>query len=343
MGKIGSETFPPLLHAAWHGFTPTDLVFPSFLFAVGNSLAFSSRKWNTQSNRQILSKIFRRSLIIFVIGFLLYWFPFFEFGESGLTLLPLSETRIFGVLQRIALSFLGGALLIYALNWKQLIAAAAVLLLAYWGILHAFGDLTLEGNAARKLDLWLIGPDHMYHGEGIAFDPEGLLSTLPAIANVIGGYLLGKFFLNRPMNYETLTQVFATASLLLLAAYLWELTFPYNKKIWSSSFALLTVGLDMLLIALIIWAQDISKGKLSFRFFQIFGLNPLFIYLLSQFLVILMLMIKIGDSSLYGWLYHHIFSWIGLYWGSLAFALSYMMINWMVARWLWKQGKIIKV
>ncbi|MEM9984078.1 MAG: heparan-alpha-glucosaminide N-acetyltransferase domain-containing protein, partial [Bacteroidota bacterium] len=181
-----TETFPPLLHAAWHGFTPTDLVFPSFLFAVGNSLAFSARKWSFQSKGQILSKILRRSLIIFTIGFLLYWFPFFEFGENELAPLPLSETRIFGVLQRIALCYLGGALLVYRLNWKQLIAAAAVLLLTYWGVLHAWGDLTLKGNAARKLDLWLIGPDHMYHGEGIPFDPEGLLSTLPAIVNVIG-------------------------------------------------------------------------------------------------------------------------------------------------------------
>ena len=338
-----SATFPPLLHAPWDGFSPTDLVFPSFLFAVGNAMAFSSRKWDSKSQGQVLGKVFKRFLILFGIGFLLYWFPFFEMGEEGLRLSPFSETRVFGVLQRIALCYLIGALLIYWLNWKQLVWVSAAVLLGYWGILHAFGDLTLEGNAARRLDLWLLGPDHLYKGEGIPFDPEGLLSTLPAVVNVIAGYLLGKFLISRPLNYESLANVLIVASLILFAGYLWDMTFPYNKKIWTSSYVLLTVGLDMVVVAVIIFARDIGDRNVNFHFFQVFGMNPLFIYILSQFLVILMFMITIGDQSLYGWIYENAFAWIGKYWGSLAFALVYMFINWLVAKFLWNRGIVIKV
>jgi len=338
------SVFGPLLHANWHGFTPTDLVFPSFLFAVGNSLAFSSRKWAERSQGQVIGKIALRAAIIFLLGYTMYWFPFFRWEAGSLVPIPLAETRILGVLQRIALCYLVGALLIYWLNWRQLVAVSLALLLGYWLVLSLWGDLTLPGNAPRRLDLWLMGPDHLYMGDGIPFDPEGLLSTLPAVVNVLGGYLLGRYLISRPLNHETLAKVLSVAALLLFAAYAWDLTFPYNKKLWTSSFVLLTVGLDMVVIGLILWASDLREPGLSFRFFQIFGLNPLFIFLLSEYLAICMHLISVGpETSLYAWVYQNGFEWIGPQWGSLAFALVFMLVNWLVALFLWRRGIVIKV
>src|SRR5687767_1819964 len=176
-------TYPPLLHAKWHGFTPTDLVFPSFLFAVGNAMSFVMPKWETASTASVLAKIFKRTLLIFLLGYLMYWFPFVRLneatGEYGF--MPFEKTRVFGVLQRIALAYCFASLMIYFLKFRATAIITAAILLLYWPVLYFFGDagdpLSIHGNAVLKLDLLLIGPDHLYHGGGVPFDPEGLLST----------------------------------------------------------------------------------------------------------------------------------------------------------------------
>ena len=187
----GDTSFGILKHAEWNGFTLTDLVFPTFLFVVGNAMSFSMKKYEAIGDGAFLKKIFKRFLIIFLLGFLMYWFPFFENGN----LKPIAETRIFGVLQRIALCYLFASLLLHYFKTRTVIIFSILALIGYNILLVAFGDLTLLGNAVIKLDEFLIGEKHMYHGNGgVAFDPEGLLSTLPAIVNVIAGYLTGNSF-----------------------------------------------------------------------------------------------------------------------------------------------------
>ncbi|MEM8908663.1 MAG: heparan-alpha-glucosaminide N-acetyltransferase domain-containing protein, partial [Bacteroidota bacterium] len=259
-----SQTFGPLLHAPWHGFTPTDWVFPSFLFAVGTSFAFVKTRWADKPLGAVFSKILKRTLIIFVLGYLLSWFPFIKWTANGEWIFkPLATTRIMGVLQRIALCYFLGALLIYYFSKRRLLWAAAVLLLGYWGLLYFFGDYTLENNFARTLDRWLLGDAHLYRGEGIPFDPEGLLSTLPAMVNVIGGYLTGIYLIESKINYEKLAKLLMVGILLLVGAYVWDLAFPINKKIWTSSYVLLTTGISILVLSLIIYTMEFVKKARS--------------------------------------------------------------------------------
>lgn len=339
------QTFAPLLHADWHGFSPTDLVFPSFLFAVGTSLAFVIGKWRERPFQAFLSKVLRRFLLLFAIGYFLSWFPFVRWAaEGGLEPKLWSHTRIWGVLQRIALAYALGALLVYRLNTRQVWIVSAACLLAYWGIMYAFGDYSLPDNAVRRLDLFLFGSSHLYKGDGIPFDPEGLLSTLPALVNVLGGYLLGVFVKEKGVTYETLAKLALVGATLLFGAYAWDMAFPINKKIWTSSYVLLTVGLDLMVVAGIMYLTDFAKPAWQGRFFQTFGKNPLATYLLSVFLVKIMLFIRIdGDMLAYRWLYLRGFDWLGPYWGSLAFALTIMVICWGFAKILENRGIIVKI
>lgn len=336
----GSTSFAPLRHAEWHGFTLTDLVFPTFLFVVGNAMSFSMKKYESMGNPAFFRKVLKRTAIIFLLGFLMYWYPFFDDGQ----LKPFSETRVFGVLQRIALCYMFASIILHFVKTKTAIWLSAVFLVAYHLILIGFGDLTLTGNAVIKLDEWLIGADHMYHGEGIAFDPEGLLSTLPAIVNVIIGYLAGRFIQNNGQNFETVAKLMMFGCVLVFAGLTWDLILPINKKLWTSSFVLLTCGIDLFAIAILIYILDMKKSKSWSYFFEVFGKNTLFIYLLSEVFVISLFAIDIGDSSLYRWIADNIFiSWSGGYMGSLLFALWVMLSCWAVGYFMDKKGIYVKV
>jgi predicted acyltransferase len=333
-------TFSPLLHADWHGFTLTDLVFPTFLFVVGNSMSFSMKKYETMGSSAFFKKVLKRFAIIFLLGFLMYWFPFFENGQ----LKPLAETRIFGVLQRIALCYLFASILLYYVKTKTAIIFSIAALVLYHIILIAFGDLTLTGNAVLKLDLWLIGPSHMYQGEGIAFDPEGLLSTLPAIVNVVAGYVTGKFIQKNGQNFETVAKLMMMGFALVLAGLAWDLLLPINKKLWTSSFVLLTSGIDLFAIAVLVYILDMQKVKRWTYFFEVFGKNPLFIYLLSELFIISLFSIPVEGGSLYGWIAQNVFvAAAGGYMGSLLFALWIMFTCWVVGYFMDKKGIYVKV
>ena len=335
-----ATTFAPLLHAKWHGFTLTDLVFPTFLFIVGNSMSFSMPKYESLSHATFFSKVIKRTLIIFLLGFLMYWFPFFENGS----LKSLNETRIFGVLQRIALCYFFASIVLRFWNWKGALIFSAFALLSYQYLLFAFGDLTLAGNAVLKLDAWLIGESHMYHGNGIAFDPEGLLSTLPAIVNIIGGYLAGSFLQKSGQNFKTIGRMTLIGGLLIVVALGWDLFFPINKKLWTSSFVLLTIGLDLIILSVLVYVLDILKKVRWTFFFEVLGKNPLFIYLLSELLVITLFVTKIKGDSAYNWIAENIFiSSLGGYLGSLGFALSIMLTCWIVGYFLNRNKIYIKI
>jgi predicted acyltransferase len=169
--------FAALMHADWHGFTPTDLVFPSFLFAVGNAMAFVMPKFAETPPQYFLKKIAKRAAIIFLLGFLMYWFPFMKWDEAGqLVGKSISETRIFGVLQRIALAYFAGSLIVYFVEAKRLVGVSIVILLGYWLMMMLMGNasdpLSIQGNAVYKIDHWLFGDCHLYKMNGLPFDPE---------------------------------------------------------------------------------------------------------------------------------------------------------------------------
>jgi predicted acyltransferase len=341
----GHTTFAPLLHAKWHGFTPTDWVFPTFMFVVGNALSFTLARYEALGNAEVLKKIFKRTLLIFLLGYLMYWFPFITRDEAGgIIFAPIGHTRIFGVLQRIALGYGLASLIIHFWKLRGAVIFSVIALLGYWAIMYFFGDYSLEGNAVLKLDLFLLGDNHLYHGEGVGFDPEGILSTLPSIVNVVAGYLTGKFIQEKGINYETISKMMLAGAVLLFLALSWDTVFPINKKLWTSSFVLYTVGLDLFVLAILIYIIDILKIQRWPYFFEVFGKNTLFIYLLSEVGVILLYFFSVGDRSAYEWLFSKIFYPLaGSYVGSLLFAVSWMLICWSVGYWMDKRKIYIKV
>jgi len=331
----GATTYWPLLHADWNGFTPTDLVFPSFLFAVGNALSFVMKSWATMNQHEVLLKIFKRTLFIFLAGYLMYWFPFFRTdAQSNFFLSPISHTRIMGVLQRISLCYGIVALMVYYLGTKKTIWLGVILLFVYWALLLVFGvhgaELSKTGNVVLRLDTWLFGINHLYSGEGFPFDPEGVLSTIPALFNVIGGYAVGRYLQRMGKSYEGLTKLLLAGIVLLFIAYCWNSFFPINKKLWTSSYAILTVGLDCIILAGIVYFNDVHGKTKWANFFIITGKNPLIIYLISELGVTTLWMIKIGNESLHSWLYHHLFIFSGDYLGAFLFSVWWMLTCWLV-------------
>jgi predicted acyltransferase len=338
-----SVVYGPFNHAAWHGFTPTDLVFPSFLFAVGNAMAFTIHKFDTQPKSVFWSKVLKRTLIIFLLGFLMYWFPFFQDGH----LKPFSETRVFGVLQRIALCYFFAAVILHFGSKQFVIWFSVSALLLYWALAYFFGDTSapysLTGNASTRLDLWLVGEKHLYRGEGIAFDPEGLLSTLPAIVNVLAGYIAGDFIRRSGNSYETIARMMIVGAVLIAASLVWNEAFPINKKLWTSSFVVLTVGLDLIILPVLIYLIEIKQSVKWTNFFVVFGRNPLFIYLLSELLLITLYLITIGGISLQEQIYNSLKSVFSPINASLLFAILFMLVCWAVGYFLDKKKIYIKV
>lgn len=345
----GNTTFAPLHHAAWHGFTPTDLVFPSFLFAVGNALSFVMLKWASKSDGYVVAKVLKRTLLIFLLGYLMYWFPFFKLDKDlNILSFPISKTRILGVLQRIALCYGIAALMIHFLKLRATVIISVILLVGYWLVLLFFGEagkqFTMTGNIGQQIDLWLIGDKHLYHGEGIAFDPEGLFSTLPAVVNVVIGYMVGKFIQEKGKTYEVLSKLLLAGVTLVAVAYFWDMVFPINKKLWTSSFVLYTTGLDCIIISAIIYVIDFAGKTKWTYFFEVFGKNPLVIYLLSELLVTVLYYIHIDKkTTLFSWIYNNIFNHFGGYVSSLLFAIVYTLFCWFIGYIMDKRKIYIRV
>lgn len=337
----GTTSYDPLEHALWHGFTVTDLVFPSFLFVVGGALFLSMKKFDDRGDAYFLQTVFRRGALIFLCGYLLYWFPFVT---PEWTFAPFAGTRVMGVLQRIGLCYLAAALIVRYGGLRGAAVFSLAALLGYWWILHGFGDYSLRGNAVLKLDLALLGESHIYKGEGVPFDPEGILSTLPAIVNVLAGYAAAMWLQRRGRNGRAVLALVAAGVLCLLLAWGWDQALPINKKLWTGSFVLCTVGWDLLILAALVWAIDIAGLRFGTYFFEVFGKNTLFIYLLADVLVIVLARVQVGGEMLYRWLYQALFaSWAAPRPASLLFALAYMLACWLVAYWMDRRRIYIKL
>jgi predicted acyltransferase len=328
-----AESYAQLQHALWHGLTLADVVFPTFLFVVGASLAFTLGGYEQRGEAALLHKVLRRSIAIFLCGYLLYWFPFFRFDVAGqIELRPLAETRIFGVLQRIALAYCCAALIVHYAGRRGAVVASLAALLGHWAILHFFGDYTLEGNAARRVDLWLLGAAHMYRGEGMAFDAEGVLGTMPAVVNVLAGYLATRHLREAGRRPETLLRLAVAGIVLVVAAVLWHGILPINKKLWTSSYVLCTTGIDLVVYAALVGIVDRWGARGWGGFFEVLGRNTLFIYLLSEVGNVVVVRTPVGESSLFMWLHRSVFApWAGAANGALLYALAYLLCCWLVA------------
>jgi len=284
---------------------------------------------------------------LFIIGYLMYWLPFIKVDPQNHILpFPIGETRIFGVLQRIALCYGIGALIIYFFPRRTILYTCAGLLLGYWLLAALFGDYTLNGAAATKLDILTLTRPHLYKkGPENAFDPEGLLSTLPAIVNVLIGYLAGIHIKKNPKSYEMLAQLAIAGFALLSIGYLWNLVFPINKKLWTSSFVCLTTGLDCLIIAAILYIVDFKGKRAGVTFFEVFGKNALFIYLLSEVIPILLSSFYTADKqSIFNYLYTITYGQLGAgHLPSLLWAVSFMLFCWLAGYFLYKRKIFIRL
>lgn len=332
--------FTPLRHAPWNGCTPTDLVFPFFVFIVGVSVSFSFRNLIDTDRSVWVRKILKRTALIFLIGLFLNWFPFI--GKS------IGDLRVFGVLQRIALAYGLGAFIIIYVKERWLPLVFAIILLGYWAILWTTGSadpLSLEGNAVRALDLWFVGEMHIYGGYGIPFDPEGLLSSLPAAGTVLFGYFVGRRIQLAATPLLKIKKILPLGIGGIVIGVCWHfLGFPINKPLWSGSYVLYAGGLATLLLALLLWCIDEKGWKKWSYIFRVFGLNPLVSYALSGLVIKSLSYVHIGGQPFYGWIYEHFFSSaFGHLTGSFLQALVYTLCIWLFAWWLYVQGRVIKV
>ncbi len=332
MSIDAEHSYAQLLHSPWDGYTLTDLVFPTFLFVVGTALAFTLGRLQAEGTPRLLAKVGRRTVLLLVIGFLLFWLPYTSVDAAGLSLAPLAQARIPGVLQRIALCYCCAALVLHFFRARGAVVFSVAALLGYWALLVSFGDLTLAGNAVGKVDLAVFGPDHLYHGEGVPFDPEGLLSTLPAIVNTIAGYFAGRCVITRGATRDALSRLLLAGVAALGVALAWSVVLPFNKKLWTSSYALFSIGLDVIVLAALVYLMDVRGWRAWARFFEAFGRNPLFIFVLAEFGGIVLNRLTMGDVSAFQGLYLTFFRpWAGDKPGSLAYSLTYMLACWVVA------------
>ena len=338
-----SHIYAPLKHSEWHGCTPTDLVFPFFLFIVGVSMFFSFAKYGSTLNSKSLFKVLKRTALIFVIGLFLNSFPQWQADYSKL--------RIMGVLQRIALAYGIGSLIVLSLNKKWLPYIALSILIVYWGILYFFGGsdpYSLAGNIAPKFDSLILGEAHLYTGFGLPFDPEGLLSTIPSVATVIIGFLAGDLISRTEKSKLPLHLLLFGAGGIATGA-IWAVFFPINKPLWTSSYVVYTAGWACVIMAILIWIIDLKGYSKWTSFFVVFGVNSLFIFAFAGIWArILLKLIKIheGDKIIsgYNWLYQNIFQPIaGDINGSLLFALSHILVFWFICYVLYKKRIFIKV
>lgn len=358
--------YAPLRHAEWIGLTPTDLVFPFFMFIMGISTYISLKKYNFEFSHAAALKILKRTVVIFIIGMAIGWFSRFcyywssapedlSFGENlWASVWTFDRMRILGVMQRLALCYGATAIIALTLKHRYIPYLIVTLLLGYF-ILLIFGNgfAYNETNILSIVDRAILTPAHMYKDNGI--DPEGVLSTIPAIAHVLLGFYVGRLMLDGNksedrasfLNSQLIT-LFLAGVILTFSGFLLSYGCPISKKIWSPTFVLVTCGLASSFLALLIWVIDVKGYKKWCTFFESFGVNPLFMYVLGGVLSILFGSISFpwdgGSISIHGFLYNKLLTPVlGELNGSLAYALLFVAINWCIGYQLYKRKIYIKI
>ena len=334
-----SAVYAPFLHAEWHGYTPTDLVFPFFLFIVGTSIVFSYQ--NKAANSGTYKKITIRTLKLIGLGLFLgaftISFPFFK---------DFTDIRFPGVLQRIGIVFFFASVLFLNFNWKTLVGIATALLIGYW-LLMTFIPVdgvasTLDrapNNLANWLDVKVLG-NHNYKAD---YDPEGILSTIPSIASSLLGIFTG-LILTSKLEKKT-TILIGIGGSMLIVGHLWDIVFPINKVLWTSSFVLVTAGWANLVLALIYYLTDVKGIKFG-SIFRYAGANAITLYFLSSFISKILGQIKVdADTSLHEWLFGTIYvhDFMSLQLSSLLYGLTVVAFYMLLAYVLYKKKIFIKV
>ncbi len=348
-----SAIYPQLRHAEWHGCTFTDLIFPFFLFIVGVAISYSLTKRKAQggSMKSLYLNIFRRSVILFLLGIILAGFPF------GLILdhqFSWATIRIPGVLQRIALVYLVASILFLTTNTKAQYWITGAILIGYAALMSlvpvpgvGYANYEPTTNLAAYLDQLLLG-SHLWSVSKV-WDPEGILSTLPAIGTAMLGIFTGNLLRGDKDSTEKTVWMYIWGSVLMLAGWIWSFWFPLNKNIWTSSYVLYTGGLALFFLSFCYWFIDIKKVTWWIKPFHVYGMNAITVFFLSGIVGRLLYLIKweIQDGkmmTLKNFLFETFFlSWLEPINASLAFAIVYILI-WLGLMWILYAKKIfIKV
>ncbi|HET9984040.1 MAG TPA: DUF5009 domain-containing protein [Longimicrobiales bacterium] len=340
--------YAPLEHAKWNGWTPTDLIFPFFVYIVGVAMTFSFGKLVERgaSKPDLFFKVLKRAAIIFGLSLAIQGFPAYDF----------SHIRVMGVLQRIAVAYLAASMIyLNTRTWKARAGWTAGLLLLYWALMLLVpvpgigaGWLEPGKNLSAWIDYHVLTPPHMW-AESKTWDPEGLLSTIPAIATCLLGVLTGEWLRAKRSAEEKVIGLFVAGTLGLALGLIWGGAFPINKSIWTSSYVVFTGGFAAVCLALCYWTVDVKGWRGWTKPFVVYGVNALALYVLSAFVGrLIIFVIKVptatGPVALKTWLYTHLFApFFSPINASLAWALAYVLV-WLGAMWvLYRQRIFIKV
>ena len=339
--------YSPLEHAEWHGWTPTDFIFPFFLFIVGIAIPFGlGKRVEKGITKDVYLKIFRRALLIFLLGLFLSGFPYYDFAML----------RIPGVLQRIAVCYLVASLIFIHTNWKQQTIIGVALLLVYWILMTTIPvpncDVTSIDdkacNLAAFIDRTIFTENHIWRSAKV-FDPEGILSTIPAIVTTISGVLTGLWLKTTRTHLEKVSGMFFFGIVLTAIGWCWHFFFPINKSLWTSSYVVYTTGIALCLLGFCYWLVDIKGYKKWTKPFVIFGVNALALFVFSGLLARIMGVIKVTGAegtqiSLQKWIFDSVFLPFSTpINASLMYAISYIFL-WLFLMWLLYRKRIfIKV
>lgn len=363
--------FAPFEHAEWNGMTPTDLVFPFFMFVMGMCIYIAMRKFDFTCNKSTVYKITKRMVLIYLVGLAIGCFAKFcfrwaspleeaSFGEQLWYMVwPFDSIRLTGVLARLAICYGITALLAVTVKHKNLPYIIVTLLVGYFIILMVGNGFAYdETNILSIADRAVLTDAHMYHDNGI--DPEGLLSTLPSIAHTLLGFMVGSLLFKTTDKHSEHTDVrigiilskvvplFVVGTILIFSGFLLSYGCPLNKKVWSPTYVLVTCGLASTLLALLIWLIDVKGYRRWSKFFEVFGVNPLFLFVLSDFFAIVFgafrFTVNGTQTSIIGFMYNQVLSPIfGEYGGSLAYAVLFLLLNWCIGYQLYKRKIYIKL
>lgn len=339
-----SYVYPPLLHAEWHGITPTDLVFPFFLFIVGSAMAFSFRRRldADKPSTSLYKKIVRRTFLLIFTGILLSLYPEFDFQEM----------RLPGVLQRIGLCYLFASMIVLHFKSRGQWIWILALLFGYWAIMthipfpgQGSDPWATGSNLAQHLDTALL-KGFLYEPD---FDPEGLFSTIPAVAQTLLGYRVGLLLLSDHEPRSKTNGMFIAANAVLLLGLVLSLWMPINKQLWTSSYVLVTTGIGLHIFTVCYWLIDVQRWKNWARPFLVFGSNAIFVFVASSFISrTLTMLIKFdteeGMTSLWGVIYKSFYKPVfGDFFGSLMFALMYVLLWLGLSSLLYKKKIYIRI
>ncbi len=340
----GDINYAILVHADWNGLTLADIFFPFFLFIVGSAIPYSlgSKLEHNEIKKRLLPKIVRRTIILFALGIFINGFPYFN----------LYTLRIMGVLQRITLCYLAASAIYLTLNRRKRIITTILLVVLYWILMtvvpvpgYGAGVLDKNGNLAAYIDGLLL-PGHLYAG---TWDPEGFLSTIPALATTMLGLLTAEHLKSNRNPKQKSTELFSFGVLLMAIGALWNLSFPINKNLWTSSFVLFTGGMAIIILDLCYYIVDFKKHTLWAKPFIIFGLNSIAAYVLTEImnLTLIYTNVTLGDGrslSLKALIYETLFSsWAGPLNDSLLYGVAFLLLWLGIMAILYRQRVFIKI